>query len=130
MYSTFVTCMRIIGFNITFELYRNNQWIVASIKQMFGICFKRFQVYYCVLNKIQSKCLNFNDFMNYLKVSKCKSLKAGVDLHFLPLGKIFMNGSITDTCKNCSALSQPEMLITQIKFKIQCCFRTLFQYYS
>ena len=39
-----------------------------------------------------------------------------------------MSGSVTD--KNCSELSQPEMSITQIKFKIQWSFRTSFLNYS
>ena len=43
-------------------------------------------------------------------------------------GLISITGSVTD--KNCSELSQPEMLITQIKFKIQWSFRTLFLSYS
>ena len=39
-------------------------------------------------------------------------------------GLISFTGSVTD--KNCSELSQPEMWITQIKFKIQWSFRTFF----
>ena len=48
---------------------------------------------------------------------------------FLPPGKI---GGVTDsvTDKKCSEQSQPEMSITQIKFEIQCSFRTLFPRYS
>ena len=41
---------------------------------------------------------------------------------------ITITGSFTD--KNCSELSQPDMWITQIKFKIQLSFRTLFLNYS
>ena len=52
-------------------------------------------------------------------------LKAQIFYH--PV-KISITGSVTD--KNCSEQSQPEMSITQIKFKIQCSFRTSFPNYS
>ena len=41
---------------------------------------------------------------------------------------ISITGSVTDD--NCSEQSQPERSITQIKFKIQCSFRTSFPNYS
>ena len=50
--------MRIIGFNITFELDRNNQFMVASIGQMFGIVSRGFGFIINVyLKKIQASVL-------------------------------------------------------------------------
>ena len=68
-------------------------------------------------------------------------LKVRVDLDILPIGKIggvkspslaVLLISITDsvTDKNCSEQSQLKMSITQIKFKVQCSFRTSFPNYS
>ena len=68
-------------------------------------------------------------------------LKVRLDLDILPLGKIggvkspslaVLMNSITEsvTDKNCSEQSKLKMSITQIKFKVQCSFRTSFPNYS
>ena len=61
-------------------------------------------------------------------------LEAGIDLDFLPPGNIYRRSLILIIVraahKNYAELSQPEMSITQIKFKIQCSFKTSFQNYS
>ena len=63
-----------------------------------------------------------------LMLVKNKCPLAGVYLDFLPPANKGGVGSVTDM--NCSELSQPEMSITLIKFKIQCSFRTSFLNYS